>query len=200
MCTVAVGVVGDLTRALERDLAPHCAPIVEIFLQNLRNNEVNRSIKPHILACFGDVAFQIGGEFERYLHHTMTILGQAAMTTTNYNADDDDMVEHINNLRESILDAYTGIVQGLAADSKQQLLMQPTYLQPLVSLLMAIAADPHSEESVIKRAIGLVGDLGNHLKVRTAYSRTRGRVVACVRHLRPYVRLAQFSSCVYPLR
>lgn len=155
--------VGDLCRALEKQLTPFCPAIIEIFLQNLRNQEVHRQIKPHILACFGDVAFQIGGEFERFLHHTMTILGQAAMTTTNYNADDEELREHIAHLRESILDAYTGIVQGLSADRKQHLLVQPTYLQPVIHLLIAIAQDAHSEEPVIKRAIGLVGDLGSNL-------------------------------------
>ncbi len=168
VCIVAVGVVGDLSRALEKKLAPFCDPIIEIFLVNLRNQDVSRAVKPHILACFGDVALQIGGEFERFLHVTMTILGQAAMTTSNYNADDDEMVEHINHLRESILDAYTGIVQGLSADNKQGLLVQPAYLQPLVSLLMAISEDPNSEEAVLKRSIGLVGDLGSKLGDKVA--------------------------------
>lgn len=168
VCIVAVGVVGDLSRALERKLAPFCDPIVEIFLMNLRNVDVSREVKPHILACFGDIALQIGGEFERFLHVTMTILGQAAMTTSNYNAEEEDMVEHINHLRESILDAYTGIVQGLSADNKQGLLVQPAYLQPLVALLMAISEDPHSDEGVIKRTIGLVGDLGSKLGDKVA--------------------------------
>lgn len=168
VCTVAVGVVGDLCRALEKQLTPFCAPIIEIFLQNLRNQEVHRSIKPHIIACFGDIAFQIAGEFERFLHHTMTILGQAAMTTTNYNAEDEELREHIANLREAILDAYTGIVQGLSVDRKQQLLVQPAYLQPVIHLLIAISSDLHSEEGVIKRSIGLVGDLGSNLGDKVA--------------------------------
>lgn len=168
VCIVAVGVVGDLSRALEKKLAPFCDPIVEIFLANLRNQQVARSIKPHILACFGDIALQIGGEFERFLHLTMTILGQAAVTTSNYNANDEEMVNHINHLRESILDAYTGIVQGLSADGKQALLVQPSYLQPLVAMLMAIAEDPNADEGVVKRTIGLVGDLGAQLGDKVA--------------------------------
>jgi len=168
VCIVAVGVVGDLSRALEKKLAPFCDPIIEIFLANLRNQQVARSIKPHILACFGDIALQIGGEFERFLHLTMTILGQAAVTTSNYNAGDEEMVDHINHLRESILDAYTGIVQGLSADGKQNLLVQPPYLQPLVAMLMAIAEDPNAEEGVVKRTIGLVGDLGSQLGDKVA--------------------------------
>lgn len=165
---MAVGVVGDLSRALDKKLAPFCDPIIEIFLANLRNQQVARSVKPHILACFGDIALQIAGEFERFLHLTMTILGQAAVTTSNYNADDEEMVDHINHLRESILDAYTGIVQGLSADGKQQLLVQPSYLQPMVAMLMAIAEDPNADEGVVKRTIGLVGDLGSHLGEKVA--------------------------------
>jgi len=168
MCIVAVGVVGDLARALDKSFAPFCDPIIEIFLVNLRKVECGREVKPHILACFGDIALQIGGEFERFLHVTMTILGQAAVTTSNYNADDEEMVLHINTLRESILDAYTGIVQGLSGDNKQMLLVQPAYLQPLIALLMAISEDPHSEEGVVRRSIGLVGDLGAKLGDKVA--------------------------------
>lgn len=161
-------------------MTPYVEPIIKIFLDNCRNQEVKMATKPHILSCFGDIAFQIGGSFDRYLPAVMTILGQAAETTARYDRDDEDMIEHINVLRESILDAYIGIVQGLSTDGKQELLLQPAfvtpvqqvvYLNPVISLLQLIANDDHSNEAVIQRSIGLIGDLGSNLKGKVAQLR-----------------------------
>ena len=65
--TVAVGVVGDLTRALESKISQYCNDIVTALLENLQNATLNRSVKPHVLSCFGDIALAIGGSYEPYL-------------------------------------------------------------------------------------------------------------------------------------
>jgi len=161
-------------------MTPFVERIIQIFLENCRNQEVKMSTKPHILSCFGDIAFQIGGAFDRFLQPVMTILMQAAETTARYDRDDEDMIEHINVLRESILDAYIGIVQGLSSDGKQDILLQPVpitpmqqmvYLNPVVQLLQLVAQDDHSSEAVIQRSIGLIGDLGSNLKGKVAQLR-----------------------------
>ena len=46
----------------------------------------------------------------------MMMLTQASSTQAP--ADDEDAQEYINTLRESLLEAYTGIVVGLAEDQK----------------------------------------------------------------------------------
>lgn len=39
---------------------------------------LNKSVKPVILACFGDVAFAIEENFAPYLPGVMSVLGEAA--------------------------------------------------------------------------------------------------------------------------
>ena len=53
----------------------------------------------------------IGAAFEPYLQFALMLLMQAPSTRAP--ANDEDLIDYVNLLRESILEAYTGIVQGL---------------------------------------------------------------------------------------
>jgi importin subunit beta-1 len=68
-----------------------------------------RSVKPLAFAVFADIAFAIGGQFERYCGAVLGMLQQAGAVSIQ--ADDEDLIEYINNLRVSILEAYVGILQ-----------------------------------------------------------------------------------------
>jgi importin subunit beta-1 len=76
MCSIAIGLVGDISRALNEGVAPYCDEIMTYLLQHLQNPSVHRTIKPAVLSCFGDIALAIGGHFETYLQATMTTLFQ----------------------------------------------------------------------------------------------------------------------------
>lgn len=124
---MAVGVVGDVSRALRGQIAPYCDRIITLLLQNLQNKYIDRSIKPAILSCFGDIGLAIGGNFERYLEVVMRMLKQASdmIVSTNFQTIEDiDFLDYMNALRESILEAYTGIIQGLRTDRKGRTIIE----------------------------------------------------------------------------
>ena len=77
MCSVSVGVLGDISRALEDAIYPYCDGIMQTLLQNLQSEDVQRTIKPMILACFSDIALAINDNFEKYLPHVLTMLQSA---------------------------------------------------------------------------------------------------------------------------
>lgn len=77
VCSVSVGVLGDVCRALEDQIYTYCDGIMQILLSNLQSEDVQRSIKPMILACFSDVALAINDKFEKYLNHVLTMLQSA---------------------------------------------------------------------------------------------------------------------------
>ena len=98
VCQVAVGVVGDICRSLEGRLLPYCDEILGLLLKNLQSPKLNRNVKPPILSCFGDIALAIGGNFEKYMDVTMSMLQQASATEVDM--EDDDLVDYLHQLQE----------------------------------------------------------------------------------------------------
>ena len=155
VATVAVGVVGDLTRALEAKIYSFCNEIVTALLESLQNANLNRSVKPHVLSCFGDIALAIGGNYEPYLQVTLMMLLQASQSRAP--DDDEDMIDYVNTLREGILEAYTGIIQGLNDGNKVNLI-QP-YSEAIMGFLENVSHDQNIDDAVLSGAIGVLGDL-----------------------------------------
>lgn len=166
VCSVAVGVVGDICRALEGKILPYCDEIVHLLLRNLQNTALKRNVKPPILSCFGDIALAVGGAFETYMQATMTMLSQAACTTVDMN--NPELVEYLNQLREGILDAYTGVLQGLKGDEKSAA-FEP-YVMSALDLLRKVAEEHDSSsmsgDDVLRASVGVVGDLASSLGPR----------------------------------
>lgn len=110
VCSAAVGVTGDICRALSDKVEPYCDELMHILVENLGNNNVDRNVKPTILSVFGDMALALGPKFAKYLDIVMQMLlhaSQAQVDRTDF-----DMLEYLNELRDTCLEAYTGIVQG----------------------------------------------------------------------------------------
>ncbi|KAF1783531.1 Importin [Phytophthora cactorum] len=159
VCSVAVGVVGDLCRSLEGKILPLCDEIVAALIEILKNPMLNRSVKPPVLSCFGDIALAIEGEYERYAVSSLQMILQAAGACGSIATDDEEVVEYMNQLRESVLEALTGIVQGLGAANKAAMLLE---CAPQIGAFLATLANDLSTRSdaVTTGAVGLIGDMG----------------------------------------
>lgn len=164
VCSVAVGLVGDIARAIEGKIQPYCNDIMTAFVQALQNQTLHRSVKPPVFSCFSDIALAIGAAYEPYLQISLMMMMQASQTRAP--EDDEDLIEYVNTLRDSILEAYTGIVQGLKDGGRAELLVP--YLEPIFLFLETIVNDSNHGLSVLGKAIGLVGDLGSCLGVNVA--------------------------------
>ncbi|XP_077866996.1 importin subunit beta-1-like [Saccoglossus kowalevskii] len=160
VCLAAIGLVGDLSRALGTSLLPYCDDIMTLLLENLGNDTVNRTVKPQILSVFGDIALAIGNVFKKYLDIVMNTLQQASQAEVDKS--DYDLIDYLNELREGCLEAYTGIVQGLKGDSDpinpDVQLIQP-HVMHMISFIEHIAQDEDHSDSNTSAAAGLIGDL-----------------------------------------
>ncbi|CAM9454243.1 unnamed protein product [Chrysoparadoxa australica] len=160
ICCIAVGVVGDLCRNLEDGvMAQYAYNIMAGLLTNLEDNRVNRMVKPPVLSCLGDMALAVGGDFEQYLQSTMKVLLSAQQVCVITDQHDEDMIEFINDVRESILEAYTGILQGLSPANKSHLLMN--YAEGIMRFLVMLAQDQTKDDTVLRNALGVVGDMAS---------------------------------------
>lgn len=53
VCSICVGIVGDLVRAFEKDSLPYCDNFMGGLLTALQDPNIDRDVKPDILSCFG---------------------------------------------------------------------------------------------------------------------------------------------------
>lgn len=166
LCIVAVGIVGDLCRSLEKEMKPYCDGLVGCILESLSSPTLNRSVKPPLLSSFGDFALALEEDFVRYLEPAMAILQQAATAcaVVDTNAVDEEMVEYMNTLREAIIEAYTGIVQGLPASMSGSLLAP--YVVNIGQFIASLSVDDKSRwmsEELTVSMVGLVGDMAANI-------------------------------------
>ncbi|KAI0070966.1 ARM repeat-containing protein [Panus rudis PR-1116 ss-1] len=155
LCTVAIGIIGDISRALGEQSAQYANAFMSVLLENLQSEVLNRNVKITILSCFGDIALAIGTQFEPYLSTTMGVLRQAGAIQPN--PLDVDLVDYVAQLREGILEAYTGIVTGFKNTEKVSLLLP--YVPEILELVQRCLADSSKSDSVHKACLGIIGDL-----------------------------------------
>ncbi|KAF9983708.1 karyopherin beta [Mortierella antarctica] len=155
LCSIAVGLIGDICRGLGPQSATYCNDFMTTLLHNLQSPLLHRNVKPAILSCFGDIALAIEGQFATYLDVTMAVLAQACNISAS--PADYDMIDYVNQLREGIVDAYVGIVQGLKTGENAALL--GPHLAHMFQFMNATYNDPERSDSLLTSTIGLLGDL-----------------------------------------
>ncbi|KAI8427981.1 hypothetical protein MSG28_002292 [Choristoneura fumiferana] len=160
VCIAAVGLTGDICRVLKSKAIPYCDEIILLLLENLGDPSIHRSVKPQILSVFGDIALSIGPDFAKYFDVVMQMLLQASNAQVDRN--DFAMVEYLGELRESVLEAYTGIIQGLkGADGEVRAdvgLVEP-HVPAIVNFMMVVAMEPERTDGHMSVIAGLAGDL-----------------------------------------
>lgn len=109
VCTVAVGLVGDLCRALGKQMLPYCDDIMRCLIDLLQSAALNKIVKPHVISCFADIALAIEGDFEKYTNLILSMLKQAG--DLNIETDDEEIIDYINTLHVAIFESYSGILQ-----------------------------------------------------------------------------------------
>ena len=158
-------------------------------------------MKPTILGSFGDIALAIGDKFEPYLFGVMDVLNQAAALcnsdrvgsphikeTKSINSklfciqldpEDYEETEYVAALRDAIIEAYVGIVQGLKTAEKSEWFLHfwhssclglcnsiscaASALVPFLDMIFGfadlVATDPHQIErdGTKKALLGLIG-------------------------------------------
>ncbi|PWN46943.1 putative karyopherin beta-1 subunit [Violaceomyces palustris] len=160
LCSISVGLIGDICRALGEQAAKYCDDFMNALFANLQSPVLNRSVKPPILSCFGDVAMAIGPAFEPYLPTTMSVLQEASLVAPPQDPSDYEMTDYINSLREGIAEAYVGIVSGLRGGERTAAL-QPFVETMFAFIALVAAAQVERSEALIRGTIGLLGDLAS---------------------------------------
>ncbi|KAE8661030.1 Importin subunit beta-1 [Hibiscus syriacus] len=159
VCGITVGVVGDICRALDDKILPYCDGIMGLLLKDLASSELHRSVKPPIFSFFGDIALAIGEHFEKYVPYALPMMQEAAEICANMETADEEMMDYGNQLRRSVFEAFSGILQGFKGVKPD--VMMP-YAQHLLKFIEFVS-DSQRDESVTKAAVAVMGDLADAL-------------------------------------
>mmetsp|Transcript_36758 Transcript_36758/g.92846 ORF Transcript_36758/g.92846 Transcript_36758/m.92846 type:complete len:881 (-) Transcript_36758:305-2947(-) len=162
VCLSTVGVLGDICRNVEEGILPHCDEVMSILITNLGREDVHRTIKPQILSSFGDIALVIGDKFDKYLEAVLRVLKQAmALSIQSAQTGDADYMDYNNQLRHGILDAYSGIIQGMGPAKCSQYLRTevPDVIQFVASIGAEVTPTQEPDEDVAKASVNLLGDI-----------------------------------------
>jgi len=127
----------------------------------LQSSTVAKVVKPHVISLFSDVAMAIEKHFERYAVVVMGILGKA-VDSAKLSKDrcDEDHDEFVYTIRESIMEAYTGIIIGLADANKQDMIS--AHVEKIMTFVIECCTpedDLNRPDNLHKTAIGVLGDL-----------------------------------------
>eukprot|EP00124_Ichthyophonus_hoferi_P005658 Ihof_evm1s885 gene=Ihof_evmTU1s885 len=160
VCNLCVGLIGDISRGLMADMLPICDELMNQLLANLTDPSLHRSVKPTILSAFGDIAIAIGPHFVNYIQHTLAVLQQAA--STQIDARNYELVEYQNQLREGVLDAYTGIMIGLKGDDPKiydpSVYQLKTFVPHVIEFVQRCAEDRDHTDTIVRACVGIIGD------------------------------------------
>ncbi|KAK4538029.1 hypothetical protein CDCA_CDCA15G4054 [Cyanidium caldarium] len=159
LCVVAVGVTCDLCRSLGRAIEPYADATMEAVFMALSNNDLNRSVKPPMIGCIGDMALAIEGAFERHLDVAMNMLRQAALLSVQMPVSDDDTNDWILDLRQNTLEAYTGVINGLKSDGKAMLLVERGHVEWVVHFCERVQEEVMGDEDLLRSVAGVLGDI-----------------------------------------
>ncbi|CAA6656896.1 unnamed protein product [Spirodela intermedia] len=160
VCSVSIGVVSDISRAIDEQIDPFCDGIMSQLLKNLSDARLHRSVKPPIFSCFGDIALAIGKRFEKYLPFVLPMLQGAAELCSSFDPKDEEMLCYGNQLRICIFDAYSGILQGFKSSKPD--LMTP-HAAHILLFIEAVFRDKNRDEGVTKSAVAVMGDIADAL-------------------------------------
>lgn len=158
---IAVGVVGDMCRALENRIIPVCDSIMNILVQTFQAPDFNKNARSAVLSVFGDIALAIGTYFSVYSSPVMEVLyqqGQRLLEDINSPLEDYD---YLVSVAEGIIDAYTGIVQGLKSEDSFSL--PPGNVNQVFSFIGDMVNCPLKDSKLLSSIIGLIGDLADAL-------------------------------------
>ncbi|KAL5338496.1 armadillo-type protein [Aspergillus crustosus] len=155
LCAMAIGLVSDISRALNGKVLPFCDSFMNHLMTTL--SSATNQLKPAILETFGDIAQAIGVQFDKYLTVVGQVLKQASLVTASADVSI-EMLDYVTSLREGIMDAWGGIL--LAYKGKPQVKSLEEYIQPIFDLLRLVAQDPNARsEGLMRSAMGVLGDL-----------------------------------------
>ena len=165
-CQYATNLLSDIIGLLGTGFLTYADVIMEALFENLRNPEVDRSVKPYIYGAFNEIALSLGDPFQNYLPSILNVLVETCedMVSLDDSAMDEETLEYLDALREGLFSAFTGVLTEVKTPDSLEVVYHCS--KNLLILVEKTAYYNRSSLDTITAAIGLVGDLAHKLNHR----------------------------------
>lgn len=158
VCVFTVSMIGTISNCLGSAMTQYSNSILELLYTHLKNDKVDRKIKSAIMPVFGDIALQIGGEFEKCLAPVLAVLEDAAGTSLPEDQrTNEDSVDYLIQLRVGVLEAYQGIIHGLKEGGK--LAQFKEHVNPLLTFVIRCAVEGTDSTELMGATLKVLGDV-----------------------------------------
>ncbi|CAD7936040.1 unnamed protein product [Amoebophrya sp. A120] len=138
MCTALIG--NPLANNLRERFLPYSEQLIQLVINNVRQEDVDKKIKLSCICALGDVAMALGGKFAPALPQVGQVLQLAAsVQVEDADLDSYDWIEYVNKLRETVLEAYISIAYGLSEGN--ELHQFKSWVTPILGLISIIVQD-----------------------------------------------------------
>ena len=158
ICESAITFIGFAAGAVGEDLSQFIQPIMQSLFVLLQSPDTPRSVKPKVISVFSEIALAINGHFEMFVGHVLGTLMEAGKLSYNDDSDE-DFIEYVNLLRETIFEAYTGILHGLSSATPPRHTILAGELGRMLELIVLAGTAESRTEETLHAAAGLLGDL-----------------------------------------
>jgi len=152
---VSVSLIGSIVSSCGNSIAWLCDDLVSYLIHSMADKELAIWVKPVIISCIGDIAFAVKGNFTRYLTCVMDLLFQAGGNSVV--TDDEDVLDSIQRVRESVLEACSVIVGSLRTEDVGAPLLQ--YVNGCILLIESVLQDTNHTMNIRRNSLNLVFDI-----------------------------------------
>jgi len=127
----------------------------------LRDNSMDRRIKLPALHALGDLCMYSGDQFsQKYFESTITIFDQASRMSVQVQNHNDETLEFLSELRETILDQYIIILISLQDTNSEDKFI--AHLQNVFDFMQTtVTIEGRKSPRVLKVVLGLIGDIAS---------------------------------------
>ena len=149
--------MSDFARSLGLRIAQYAGEIIPPLIKVLESAEVCITSKVLCINCLGDIAGGIQERFIEFLPTVLKYMDEAAGASLQV-TEDLDVDDSLRELRESVLEFYVGLLQGLGS-CKQQDVVRAKVPSLVVYISMVIGEKYRPGTSSHEAALGLIGDI-----------------------------------------
>jgi hypothetical protein len=144
---------------MNEKMAEYIDDFVPCLQDILKDQAMDRRIKLPTLTALGDLAMYTGDKFiNKYFDSTIVILEQAARAALAVQGHNEETLEFLSELRETIIDQYIIILMALGDNGSQDRFIQ--YLEGVYSFIeTTIKIEGLKSPRILKLILGLVGDI-----------------------------------------